>query len=252
MQILGVDVGGSSIKAAQVDVETARIGKRIERACPDGFGCEAIVEIIADLVDELGGDEAVGVGFPAVVQNGVVRSPATSHQVVEWMDFELSSVLSERVGRRVAVLNDGDAAGLSEMRFGAGENRDGVVMVFTLGTGIGSALFIDGVIVPNLELGRLYLGGQALVAEYQAAARVRTDEELSWSEWTSRMQRYFSHIERVFSPEFIIVGGGVSDEYDNWMPGLDLRAEIVPAAMRNNAGLIGAALAATAGGVADS
>ncbi len=247
MQILGVDVGGSSIKAAQVDIRTASIDKRVERTCPEDFGREAIVQIITDLVDELGGDEPVGVGFPAVIRRGAVRSPATSHQVIEWLDFDLGAVLEERVGRPVALLNDGDAAGLSEMRFGAGEDRDGVVMVFTLGTGIGSALFIDGVIVPNLELGRLYLGGQALVAEYQAAARVRTEENLSWAEWTARMQRYFSHIERVFSPELIIVGGGVSDEYAKWMPGLELRAEILPAAMRNNAGLVGAALAATPG-----
>ncbi|MFV1989776.1 MAG: ROK family protein, partial [Acidimicrobiales bacterium] len=226
--------------------------ERSEHAVPDEFGCEAVVTVIADLVTDLGGGVPVGVGFPTVIQHGAVRSPAPSHQVVEWMDYELGSVLIKRLGQPVAVLNDGDAAGLSEMQFGAGKGQSGVVMVFTLGTGIGSALFIDGVIVPNLELGRLYLAAEPLVAEYQAAARVRTDEQLSWPEWSDRMQRYFSHIERVFSPELIIVGGGVSNEHEKWLPDLELRAQIVPADMRNNAGIVGAALAAAGLGPAIS
>lgn len=244
VEIIGIDVGGSSIKAGCVDTHTGEIRDRIQQDLDGAFKIRDVCAAVASIVARIDCDGPIGVGFPAVVQRGIVRSPATSHQVTEWLGYDLAESLSEDLQREVAALNDGDAAGLAEMRFGAARDQDGMVLVFTIGTGIGSVLFIDGVMAPNIELGRIFLDNEELVAEYQAAGRIKTEEGLSWQEWVDRQQRYFSHIERVFSPDLIVVGGGVSQDHEKWMPQLQLNTKILPAQMRNDSGLVGAALAA--------
>ena len=185
-------------------------------------------------------DGPVGVGFPAVVRNGVVGSAANIDE--SWIDVDADALFSEAAGLRVHMINDADAAGVAEVRFGAGRGRDGVVMMLTFGTGIGSGLFIDGMLVPNTELGHLELDG--VDAEHRAAASVRDRHDLWWSEWAERVETYLRHVERLFSPDLFIVGGGASKQSIKWLPKIDIETEIVPAQMANNAGIVGAALSA--------
>ena len=184
------------------------------------------------------GTRPIGITFPAVIQHGVARTAANVD--TSWIDTDVDSVLSERLGRTVHVLNDADAAGLAEARFGAARDVPGLVFVATLGTGIGTALIMDGVLVPNTELGHIELDGYD--AEIRAADSARAREDLSWGAWAKRLQRYFGAIENLFWPDLIVVGGGVSKKADKFLPKLSLRTPIVPAALRNDGGIIGAAL----------
>ena len=240
--VLGIDIGGSGIKGAAVDLtegEFATDRIRIEtpqRATPEAVA-QVVAEVAAGFVDEVGQDSPVGVTVPAVVHHGRTRSAANIDD--SWIDTDADALFTEVLGRPVVVLNDADAAGEAELHYGAGAGRTGVVLMTTLGTGIGSALFLDGALLPNTELGHLELDGHN--AESRAAARVREDEDLSWEEWAQRLQCYYRHVEDLFWPELIIVGGGVSKRADKFLPLLDLRTEIVPAQLRNDAGIIGAA-----------
>ncbi|MFQ5399016.1 MAG: polyphosphate--glucose phosphotransferase [Anaerolineae bacterium] len=245
MVILGIDIGGTGIKGALVDCETGRLaGERLRLPTPAGFQPDEVIATITELIRHFDYDGPVGAGFPAVVIDGRVMTPPTSLSVKGWEAYPVAERISRAAGRRVTVMNDADVAGLAEMRFGAGRGQMGVVMVFTLGTGIGSVLFVDGVMVPNLELGRLYLRNRRKVVEYQAAERARKEKKLSWKAWGKNLNKYFNHIERIFSPRLIIIGGGVSKKHEKFLPYIHVRAGVVPAALRNKAGIIGAALAA--------
>ena len=244
-QAVGLDVGGSSIKGFVVDPGSgAAIGDPVRIASPEGFAPAAVIEAIATAADRLGPALPLGVGFPAVVADGVLRTDPTSFEYPGWAGTDLRAVLRERLDRPVAVGNDADVAGEAEMRLGAARGRVGTVLVLTFGTGIGSALYRDGVLVPNVELGRIHLRGQSGVAEDHAAGRVRDEQGLSWEAWAARLQDYLGHVERILAPDLIVLGGGISVEHERFLPLLDLRCEVVPAAFRNAAGPIGAAMLA--------
>jgi polyphosphate glucokinase len=187
-----------------------------------------------------GGTRPIGVTFPAVIQHGVALTAANVDK--SWIGTDVDALLTVKLGRSVHVINDADAAGFAEARFGAAKGVKGVVIMATLGTGIGSALILDGKLVPNTELGHLEVGGKD--AESRAADSVRDAEGLSWEEWAKRLQKYFRAVENLFSPDLFVVGGGVSKKSDKFLPLLDLRTPIVPAALRNDGGIIGAALLA--------
>lgn len=246
MKRVGVDVGGSGTKAALVDLETGSLASdRVRLETPADFGFDRIVETVAEVVRQVGHDGPLGVGFPAVVVRGVVKSPPTAHEFEGWVGRDFGAAVSEAIGVPVTVLNDADAAGLAERSYGAGRGRDGVVMVFTLGTGVGSAMFVDGALVPNTELGKLYLANSSEVSENQVASRVRQEESLSWSEWGGRLAEYLDHVERLFTPDLVIVGGGVSRKHEKFLGIVDIEAEVVAAQLRNHAGIVGAAVASS-------
>ncbi len=238
---LGIDVGGSGIKGAPVDLaegEFAADRLRIptpDESTPDNVAdvIEQIVEHFADRVD----GRPVGVTLPAVVTRGVVRTAANIDR--SWIGTNVSELLTSRLGRAVTVLNDADAAGVAELHYGAARGSDGLVLVTTLGTGIGSALLNNGVLVANSELGHLEIDGHD--AERKAAASARERDGLTWEEWAERLQRYYAHIEDLLWPDLIVVGGGVSKKADKFLPKLHLRAPIVAAQLQNAAGIVGAA-----------
>lgn len=245
---IGVDIGGSGVKGALVDLTAGELaGDRVRIPTPRPSTPEAIADTVAEVVDavrraapQVPAGLPVGVTVPGVVVRGTVLSAANIDP--SWVGTDAATLFGERLGTRVALLNDADAAGVAEMRHGAAKGVGGLVIITTLGTGIGSAFLHDGVLVPNSELGHLEIDGA--VAESRAAASVREAEGLSWSEWAARLQRYYAHVERLFTPDLFVVGGGVSKHADKYLPLLDLRTPIVPAARRNRAGIIGAATVA--------
>jgi len=238
---LGIDIGGSGIKGAPVDMargQFARDRLRFETpriSTPDAVA-EVVARIAAHFADDTG-DSPIGVTLPAVVTKGVVRTAANIDPA--WVGTDVQKLLSDRLGRPVTVVNDADAAGVGELQFGAARNAGGLVLISTLGTGIGSALIYDGVLIPNSELGHLEIDGRD--AESRAASSVRDDKNLSWPEWAERLQRYYSHVEDLLWPDLIVVGGGVSKKAEKFLPLLHLRAPIVAAQLQNSAGIIGAA-----------
>jgi len=241
---LGVDVGGSGIKGATVDLTTGELTQdRLRIETPQPATPEAVAGAVAQVVshfrDELG-DGPVGVTIPGVVTEGVVRTAANIDP--SWIGTDIDAMLTEQLGRPVHVVNDADAAGVAEARFGAARDTRGLVLVTTLGTGIGTALLLDGKLVPNSELGHLEIDGHD--AESRAANSTREDEELSWTQWAARLQRYYGVVEDLLWPSLIVVGGGVSKKADRFLPLLHLRAPIVPATLRNQAGIVGAAVLA--------
>lgn len=244
MEILGIDVGGSGIKGALVNTETGELAsKRLRVPTPSTFQPSDIIESVAELVQQLDYQGPIGVGFPAVVVEGTVMTPPTALAFTGWENYPVAEKIGQVTGSPTTVLNDADAAGLAEMNFGAGRGEKGVVMIFTLGTGIGSVLFVNGRMVPNLELGRVYLRNHKKTAEYQAADRVRKKKDLSWKQWGKRLNTYFNHIEILFSPQLIIIGGGVSKKHKKFLHHIKVRARVVPATLRNQAGIVGAAMA---------
>lgn len=241
---LGVDVGGSAIKGAVVDLESgALFGNRRKVATPQPSTPSSVAEAVARLTTRLGWHGPLGCTVPAVVQNGVVRTAANIDH--SWIGVNGAALIAAATGRPAVLLNDADAAGIAEMRLGAGRGARGTVLLLTFGTGIGSALFVDGELIPNTELGHLVMWGGS--AEHRAAASAKTSEDLSWAKWAKRVDKYLAYVESLLWPDLLIVGGGVSRAYHNWVPLLHTRAEIVPARFRNNAGIIGAALATQGG-----
>lgn len=244
--VIGVDIGGTGIKGGIVDLAKGKlIGDRFRIPTPKPSTPEAVADVVADVVAELTGrDEGpdplapVGITFPAIIKNGVARSAANVDK--SWIGTDVDTLMTERLKRPVEVLNDADGAGLAEAQYGAGKGQLGVVLVITLGTGIGSAYIMDGTLVPNAELGHLEIDGHD--AESRASATARERDGLSWEEYVPRLQRYFSHVEFLFSPELFIVGGGISKRSEDFLPQLDLQTKIVPAKLKNNAGIVGAAL----------
>jgi polyphosphate glucokinase len=243
MQVLGVDVGGSGIKGALVDVSSGQMATdRFRLPTPQPARPEAVVKTIKKVRKYFDYRGPVGVGFPAVVLDGTVLSAANVDDA--WIGYPGQRNLTEALHGPVTLLNDADAAGFAEMRFGAGRDRNGLVMILTLGTGIGSALFMDGCLVPNCELGHLYLPGHSADAEDYASDRIRSAEDLDWKAWARRLDIYLRHLEGLFSPNLFILGGGVSKKSPKFVPHLTVRTEVVPAQLRNEAGIIGAAMAA--------
>ncbi|WP_448061042.1 polyphosphate--glucose phosphotransferase [Cellulomonas hominis] len=241
----GIDIGGSGIKGAPVDLATGEFAaERVRIATPQPATPSAVAATVAELVTSfhLPSDTPVGVTFPAVVQHGVARSAANVDS--SWIGTNIETVIGQAVGRRVVAVNDADAAGFAESAFGAARSTRGVTFICTLGTGIGTAMVVDGVLVPNLELGHLEIDG--VDAESRAADSARDRENLDWDQWAVRLQRYFGVIEDLFWPDLIVVGGGVSKHHEKFLPLLHLRAPIVPAQLRNAAGIVGAAALAAA------
>jgi polyphosphate glucokinase len=238
---LGIDIGGSGIKGAPVDLETGTLLQtRLRIETPQPATPDAVAQVVDQIVDHFAGvtgGSPIGVTVPAVVIRGTVLSAANIDP--SWVNTDAQALIKEHTGRSVTVLNDADAAGLAELHYGAARGEKGLVILTTLGTGIGTALIHDGRLIPNSELGHLEIDGYD--AEDRAASSVKELEGLSWDEWIERLQRYYETIEMLFSPDLIVVGGGVSRDSDKFLPKLRLRAPIVPAVLRNKAGIIGAA-----------
>jgi len=240
LNVFGLDVGGSGIKGAPVDTGTgALIGERLRIKTPKPATPDKIVETAVRVVRESGWDGPVGCGFPAVVKDGIVHTAANIDKSA--IGFDLGGALSRELGRDVGAVNDADAAGLAEMRWGAGRRVDGVVLMLTLGTGIGTSLFVGGRLVPNTELGHIEIRGED--AEHRAADGARKREDLSWKQYAERLDEYLHKIEDLLWPDLIVVGGGISKKAEKFFPHLTVRTEIVTAKMRNEAGIAGAALA---------
>jgi len=237
--VVGVDIGGTGIKGAAVDVAGGRFAaERVRLLTPLPATPRAVAEVVGELLQQIGVAGPVGLTLPAVVRGGIVET--ASHIDHAWIGVDAVELFSKATGRPVAVMNDADAAGMAEVRFGAGRDRDGVLAVVTLGTGIGSALFADGTLVANSELGHLPLHhGEA---EDWAAESVREHDELSWKKYAHRLQAYLELVQRVLWPQLIIIGGGISKKADKFLPLIELRTPIVPAQLHNDAGIIGAAL----------
>lgn len=245
MAYLGVDIGGTGIKAGLVDLETGTVlGERDRIDTPGSYEPEEVLGAAAALIGRFESTGAVGVGFPAVVINGVPRTGFAAYEVQAWIGYPVAQRLSALIGREVNLINDADAAGLAEMRYGAGRGRLDTVLVLTLGTGIGSALFSYGHLVRNTELGKLYLKGRSKVAEYYAAESARERAKLSWEQWGQRLDAYLNYVNWLFSPNLIILGGGASKKFEKFAHTLTVPTEVTPALLRNNAGIVGAALAA--------
>jgi polyphosphate glucokinase len=244
MQILGIDIGGSGIKGALVDTNSGKqASDRIRIETPASFEINAVTKTIASLVKEFDYKGPLGIGFPAAVAKGIVLTAPTAHHVAGWVNQSVNERFSEATGCHVMVLNDADAAGLAEMRFGAGRGVDGVVITITLGTGVGGGLFMDGKLVPNLEIGKIFLGSHEDVVEQYMAGRIKKDHGLKWFEYGERLNEFCLHVEHVFSPQLIIIGGGVSKKHKKFLSEDQLkRTRIVPAQLRNQAGIVGAAI----------
>ncbi len=236
----GIDIGGSGIKGAPVDIRKGEfVAERVRIETPELSTPANVIDVVMDVVSKFDWDEPFGCAFPGIVHHGVIRSAANLDK--SWIGVDLQSELRERTGQSVVVVNDADAAGVAEGRFGAAAGVDGVVVLTTLGTGIGSAVLLDGALLPNTEFGHIYLEGGKEAEEY-ATASVREEKELSWAAWARRLQKYYSHLEFILSPELFVVGGGVSKKADKFLPLLDLQTPIVPAKLLNDAGIIGTAL----------
>ena len=240
MNILGIDIGGSGIKGAPVDtLKGCLCEERLHIPTPSPATPEAIAETVAETVRHFNWTGPVGCGLPAVIRNGIACTAANIDP--SWIDTDVVKLLSARSGLDVTVLNDADAAGLAEMRYGAGRKATGTTIVVTAGTGLGTALFRDNTLVPNTELGHLHLRGK--VAEHHAAAVVRTEMKLSYRDWAKRFDDYLHRLEELFWPDLFIIGGEISKDHAKFFPHLTNKTRTLPAELRNNAGIIGAAAA---------
>jgi polyphosphate glucokinase len=245
-EVLGIDIGGTGIKTAAVEVHTGKITTEIiRRPTPSPSTPKAVLAVVKELIDKFKWERGIGCGFPAVIRKGVVCTAANISK--EWIGVDLLAELTKMSQQPITVINDADAAALAEMRFGAGMHRNkkggGVVLLITLGTGIGSALFVDGHLLPNTEFGHLEVDG--MEAEKRAATVVQEQENLIWQEWAARVNRFLQEMEKLVNPDCIIIGGGVSENPQKFFPYLKLRAEVVLAKLKNEAGIVGAALAAS-------
>ncbi|MFQ3557276.1 ROK family protein [Streptomyces gramineus] len=245
MQIFGVDIGGSGIKGAPVDLDKGDLAQeRCKVLTPHPATPDGVADGVKQVIDHFGWTGPVGLTFPGVISDGThIRTAANVDK--SWIDTDARTLFSDRLGGLpVTVVNDADAAGVAEMKFGAGRNRKGVVILLTFGTGIGSALFTEGELVPNTELGHLELDGHD--AEKKASSKAKEDHDLTWEHWARRVTKYLAHVEMLFTPELFIIGGGVSRKADKFLPLIEgIRAEIVPAQLQNNAGIVGAAMRAS-------
>jgi polyphosphate glucokinase len=241
MEILGIDIGGSGIKGGLVNVETGElVGERLRLNTPQPATPKAVASTVEALVKQFAWQGVIGCTFPAIMRHGVAHSAANVDSA--WIGTNAEELIQRKTGNPTRVINDADAAGVAEMSFGAGRGVQGVVVMLTIGTGIGSAIFLDGKLLPNTELGHLEIGGK--VAEHKASDRVREEEELSWKKWGRRLNKYLNHVQFLFSPDLFIVGGGVSKRFELFSPYLETATPVVAAKLKNDAGIVGAAMAA--------
>lgn len=241
MKILGIDIGGSALKGAPVETKTGRLlGERYRVETPKKVSPDRMAEIVQEIAQHFKWNGPIGVGFPGVIENSVVRTAANLDK--KFIDCDLAKLFGRATGSPVQAINDADAAGIAEMRFGAGRKHEGVVLLLTLGTGVGSALFYRGVLYPNTEFGHLPFEGHD--AEKIVAASVKEAKDLSWHSWGKQLDAYLAVLEAVLWPELIILGGGVSVKSDKFLKYLKRRTPVVPAEFHNEAGIVGAALAA--------
>ncbi len=248
MKVLGIDIGGSGIKGAPVDTDTGQmLAERLRVPTPPGANPEPMIELISGIVQEFQWSGPIGCGFPGVVRHGVTLSAANVSK--RWIGYDAAAQIAQKTGCPTWMVNDADAAGLAEMRFGIGRDRKGVVLIVTIGTGLGTALFTDGYLLPNAELGHIEMDGQD--AEWQASDAARKREELSWKKWGKRFNRYLNILCFLFSPDLIILGGGTSNKFDAFKEFMDVPTELVTAQMLNEAGIIGAALAGRIGTIGE-
>jgi polyphosphate glucokinase len=242
VQGFGVDIGGSGIKGCLVDLDKGQlIGERVRIDTPQPSRPEPVYRVVADIVGQFEWEGNVGVTFPGVMKHGVMYTAANVDK--SWIGTDVDAGVSALIPGPVTTLNDADAAGIAEMRYGAGRDKDGVVLMLTFGTGIGSALFSDGHLVPNTEFGHIQVDGED--GERRASAAVKDREDLSYPDWAERVDRYLDVLEAGLWPDLIIVGGGVSKKAHKWVPLLSTRTPVVPAELQNDAGIVGAALAAS-------
>ncbi len=239
MEILGIDIGGSGIKGAPVNLETGELAyERYRLPTPDQARPEEVADTLKEVVEHFSWKGPIGAGFPAVVQNGVVRTAANVHK--SWIGTNAAVLFSERAGNPSYVVNDADAAGLAEIAFGAGRGEQGVVIMITVGTGIGTALFVDGHLVPNTELGHIEIRGKD--AERRSSDAARERKELSWEKWGGNLSEHLERLENLFWPDLFIIGGGVSKTSEKFFPFLKVRTKLVVAQLLNQAGIVGAAM----------
>jgi polyphosphate glucokinase len=240
MAVLGIDIGGSGIKGALVDTDAGTlISERFRLSTPEGAEPEEVAETVAAIVEHFNWHGPVGCGFPAIVKNGTAHSAANISD--NWIGIDINKLLSRRTGCHFFVLNDADAAGMAEMRFGIGRKQFEKVIVFlTLGTGIGSAVFLDGQLLPNTEFGHIEIKGED--AETRTSDAARKNEELTWKQWGKRLRRYFRKLEMLLNPNLFIVGGGVSKQFDEFGKYIKIKTPIYQAELMNQAGIIGAAV----------
>jgi polyphosphate glucokinase len=240
---IGIDIGGTGIKGALVNTKKGQlVGERIRFDTPDGATPEEVIAKVAEIVEQLDSDKdtPIGICFPAIIKDGVTLSAANVSK--EWVGFKAEKLFSKYLNRKVVLLNDADAAGVAEIKYGAGQERKGLVLMVTLGTGIGTALFMNGKLIPNSELGHLEIDGvdYESMASYSAKER----EGLSFSDWAKKLTKYFNAVDRLLSPDLIIIGGGVSKQHEDFLPLIETKIKMVPAESKNNAGIIGAAFIA--------
>ncbi len=241
MQVLGIDVGGSGIKGAPVDTETGQLLKeRIRIKTPKGAEPEPVAKVVAEIAQSFHWKGPIGIGFPAPIKGGVTMMAANVSQ--KWVGLNADDLFTKITGCDCHMINDADAAGLAEMKFGAGRGQPGTVILLTLGTGIGSAIFYRGNLLPNTEFGHLEMKGKD--AEHRASAAVRELEDLSWKKYAKRLNKYLAAMEKLFWPDLFIVGGGISKNSEKYIPLLTIETPIIPAQFFNEAGIVGAALAA--------
>jgi polyphosphate glucokinase len=250
MHALGIDIGGTGIKGAPVDISTGELlTPRQKIATPRPALPDAVADVVKQLTTSFSWSGPVGITFPGVVDAGVARTAANLDRA--WLGTDAGKLFGRAAGNPVRVLNDADAAGVAEMTFGAGLGERGTVLMLTFGTGIGSALFTEGVLVPNTEFGHIEIRGHD--AETRASERAKELHDLSWGKWAGRVDEYLRHIEAMLSPSLIIVGGGVSKQSGKWVPRLTgIRARVVPATLLNEAGIVGAAMATSSTAVPDT
>ena len=240
MKVLGIDIGGSGIKGAPVDMKTGELlASRYRIPTPEGAKPKPVAKVVAQVAKHFDWDGPIGCGFPAAVQHGVARTAANIHS--SWIGTDIARLFSKRTHCPVSVINDADAAGLAEMSFGAGSGRLGVVLIVTIGTGLGTSLFTDGVLLPNTELGHIEIDCED--AELMASDAARKRHDLSWKAWAKRFDVYLTSLEKLVWPDLVILGGGASKHFKKYRKYLTVQAEVVPAATLNEAGIIGAALA---------
>lgn len=240
--LFGVDIGGTGIKGAPVDTTTGELVEPRHRLLtPQPSTPAAVAAVVEEVAEHFAWEGAIGVAFPSVVRRGVVETAANIDDA--WIGVDLPTVVGAATGAPVAVVNDADAAGIAEMEFGAGRGHDGTILMVTLGTGIGTAMFTNGTLVPNTELGHLQIRGKD--AEQSASEIARERDGLSWKQWAKRLNEYFATLEALFWPDLLIIGGGVSKKHEKFFPLLETRAELVPATLLNEAGIVGAAIAAS-------
>jgi polyphosphate glucokinase len=240
---IGIDIGGTGIKGALVNTKKGSlIGERVRFDTPDGATPEQVVATVAEIVAQLDSDKEtpIGICFPAIVKDGVTLSAANVS--AQWVGLKAEKLFTKTLNRKVILINDADAAGVAEIKYGAGQERKGLVLMVTLGTGIGTALFMNGRLIPNSELGHLEIDG--VDYETMAAYSAKERENLSFLEWAKRLTKYFNQVDRLLSPDLIIVGGGISKQHEEFLPLIETNIKLVPAESKNNAGIIGAAFIA--------